>query len=124
YPSSAASIRLASRDEARLIVAEADLAAANFVSADTILTSFRKRARRDSDTTTITSTDPDTVRAALIDQRRREFFLEGQHLGDAIRFGLPLNPAPGATYPGGGTYGTQVCLPIPDVEKQNNPNFP
>jgi len=125
YPSSAAPIRLASRDEARLIIAEADLAAANFVSADTILTSFRKRAKRDSDTTTITSTDPNTVRAALIDQRRREFFLEGQHLGDAIRFSLPLNPPAGTSYTGGrGTYGSNVCLPLPDVEKQNNPNFP
>jgi len=25
---------------------------------------------------------------------------------------------------GGGVYGTQLCLPLPDVEKQNNPNFP
>ena len=65
------------------------------------------------------------MRAALIDQRRREFFLEGQHLGDAIRFSLPLNPPAGTSYTGGrGTYGSNVCLPLPDVEKQNNPNFP
>jgi hypothetical protein len=44
-------------------------------------------------------------------------------LGDAIRFNAALNPAAATAYPGGGTYGTQVCLPLPDVEKQNNPNF-
>jgi hypothetical protein len=51
-------------------------------------------------------------------------FLEGQHLGDVIRFGVTLQPPAGTPYPGGGTYGTQVCLPIPDVEKQTDPNFP
>ena len=122
YPDAASHIRLASGDEARLIIAEADLAACDVTSADTILTSFRFRARG-ADSTAITSTNPDTVKAALVDQRRREFFLEGQHLGDAIRFGLRLNPDSGVAYPGGGKYGTQLCLPLPDVEKNNNPNF-
>jgi len=122
YPDAASHIRLASGDEARLIIAEADLAAGDVTSADTILTSFRFRARG-ADSTAITSTNPDTVKAALVDQRRREFFLEGQHLGDAIRFGLRLNPDSGVAYPGGGKYGTQLCLPLPDVEKNNNPNF-
>ena len=120
YTSSSDPIRLASGHEAQLITAEADLATSDFTHADSIINIFRAVGKD----TAITSTDPDTVRAALVDQRRREFFLEGQHLGDAIRFGLPLNPAQGTAYPGGGTYGTQVCLPLPDVEKQNNPNFP
>src|SRR6266571_4285799 len=78
YPQSSSSIRLASWDEAQLIIAEADLAANDFIHADSIITIFRKRG---SDTTTITSVDPATVKFALFDQRRRELFLEGQHLG-------------------------------------------
>jgi hypothetical protein len=119
YTNSSDPIRLASGDEARLIIAEADLAASDFTGADSIISNFRARGSQG----TITSTNPDTVKAALIDQRDREFFLEGQHLGDVIRFGLTLDPPAGTTYPGGGKYGTQVCLPLPDVEKQNNPNF-
>src|SRR6266516_4081444 len=120
YTSSSDPIRLASGHEAQLITAEADLATSDFTRADSIINLSRAVGKD----TAITRTDPDSVKAALVDQRRREFFLEGQHLGDAIRFGLSLNPPQGTAYPGGGTYGTQVCLPIPDVEKQNNPNFP
>jgi len=119
YTTAASPIRLASGDEARLIIAEADLAVADFVGADSIISNFRARGGQ----APIASVDSATVAAALLDQRRREFFLEGQHLGDAIRFNAALNPAAGTAYPGGGTYGTQVCLPLPDVEKQNNPNF-
>jgi hypothetical protein len=120
YPAASSPIRLASGDEARLIIAEADLAGADFAGADTIISNFRARGGD----TAITSVDSATVAAALYDQRSREFFLEGQHLGDAIRFGAALNPPAGTAYPGGGSYGSQVCLPLPDVEKQNNPNFP
>jgi hypothetical protein len=119
YTQAASTIRLASRDEARLIIAEADLAAGDFTGADSIISNFRARGGQGA----ISSTNPDTVKAALLDQRNREFFLEGQHLGDVIRFGETLNPTAGTPYPGGGAYGTQVCLPLPDVEKNNNPNF-
>jgi len=124
YSSASSPMRLASWDEARLITAEADLAASNFTSADSIISIFRKRG---GDSTAFTSINPDTVKAALFDQRRREFFLEGQHLGDIIRFGASTfmpNPPAGTTFKGGGTYGTQLCLPLPDVEKNNNPNYP
>jgi hypothetical protein len=33
-------------------------------------------------------------------------------------------PAAGTAYPGGATYGTQTCFPLPDVERINNPNIP
>src|SRR6266516_19819 len=119
YPPASSTIRLASKDEARLLITEANLAVGDFAGADSIISNFRARGGQGA----ISSTNPDTVKAALIDQRNREFFLEGQHLGDVIRFGEALNPAVGTLYPGGGTYGTQVCLPLPDVEKNNNPNF-
>jgi hypothetical protein len=119
YAQAGSTIRLASRDEARLIIAEADLAAGDFTGADSIISNFRARGGQGA----ISSTNPDTVKAALLDQRNREFFLEGQHLGDVIRFGETLNPPAGTPYPGGAAYGTQLCLPLPDVEKNNNPNF-
>jgi hypothetical protein len=40
-----------------------------------------------------------------------------------IRFQVPLSPAAGAKFPGGGTYGSQLCMPLPDVESFNNPNL-
>jgi hypothetical protein len=44
-------------------------------------------------------------------------------LFDTIRFNIPLIPAAGAVFPnGGGTYGSNKCLPLPDVERLNNPS--
>ncbi len=63
------------------------------------------------------------ILAQVIEERRREFFLEGQHAYDIIRFNLPLDPAVGAPYPKGGTYGDMRCLPLPDVERLNNPTL-
>lgn len=120
YPSAASPIRIASGAEARLIVAEADIAAASAASlanARTIIDAFRARGNQPP----LAASDAATLRAALIDQRRRELFLEGQHLGDVIRYGIVLTPPVGAPYPGGGTYGAQRCLPLPDVERDNNP---
>ena len=120
YPTAASPIRIAGGAEARLIVAEADLAAgttASLESARAIIDAFRARGNQPA----LSASDATTLRAALIDQRRRELFLEGQHLGDIIRYGVALTPAAGAPYPGGGTYGSQRCLPLPDVERDNNP---
>ena len=113
-------LRLASGDEARLIIAEANLDARDFPGADSIITNFRGRGGQSA----FASVDSATVADSLFDQRRREFFLEGQHLFDLRRFNKTPHPAAGTPYAGGGVYGTQLCLPLPDVEKQNNPNFP
>ena len=63
------------------------------------------------------------VLAQVIDERRREFFLEGHRLGDIRRYSIVLSPAVGTAFPNGGTYGTQNCFPLPDVERINNPNI-
>jgi hypothetical protein len=64
----------------------------------------------------------------IIEERSHELFLEGQRLGDIIRYGLPLYPAPGTPFSIGagtsGEYGTQVCFPLPSAERNNNPNIP
>ena len=120
YPSAAAPIRIASGAEAQLMIAEADIQAGTATSlqnAQTIINVFRARGSQAA----LTTTDPEVLHAALIDQRRRELFLEGQHLGDVIRFGIDLTPPPGTVFPAGGFYGSQVCLPLPDVERENNP---
>jgi hypothetical protein len=120
YPTVSAPIRIASGAEARLIVAEADVATgtpASLENARSIIDAFRARGGQQP----LAASDQATLRAALIDQRRRELFLEGQHLGDMIRYGTAMTPPAGAPYPGGGTYGAQQCLPLPDVERDNNP---
>jgi hypothetical protein len=120
YPTAASPIRIAGGAEAQLIVAEADVAAgtaASLENARAIIDEFRARGNQPS----LTASDAATLRVALIDQRRRELFLEGQHLGDLIRYGVAFTPPAGAPYPGGGVYGSQRCLPLPDVERDNNP---
>ena len=66
----------------------------------------------------------EAVIAQIIEERRREFFLEGHRLGDLRRYNLPPAPAGGTPYAsGGGVYGTQSCFPLPDVERINNPSL-
>jgi hypothetical protein len=119
YTSAAAPIRLASGDEAQLIVAEADLTA-NPANALAIVNTFRARGNQAPLPAGTTGT---ALKSALIDQRERTFFLEGQHLGDMIRYGIPMAPPPGAKFPGGGVYGSQLCMPLPDAERFNNPKL-
>jgi starch-binding outer membrane protein, SusD/RagB family len=111
-------------EEAQLILAEADLAAGDAGSAVDIINTLHANAGLPA----YGGGTPEEVMAQLIDERRRELFLEGQRLGDIIRYGLPLFPAPGTPFPTGGSvsgsYGTQVCFPLPTVERSNNPNIP
>ena len=69
------------------------------------------------------ATDEASVMALLIEERRRELWLEGQHLFDTIRFNITLQPATGTNFPKGGVYGNTKCLPLPNVERLNNPNL-
>ncbi|MEO6209752.1 MAG: hypothetical protein ABIQ10_06450, partial [Gemmatimonadaceae bacterium] len=64
------------------------------------------------------------VLAEIVEQRKREFFLEGHRLGDIRRLNLPLAPLTGAPFPqAGGVYSDQSCFPLPDIERINNPNL-
>lgn len=117
YANASSAIPLATWEEAQLIIAEAELEIGQLQDAVDILSAMRVANGQ----TAFSSTDPATVRAELIDQRRRELFLESHHLGDFRRYALPFVPAPGATYFGSGNYGDTRCLPLPLVERQNNP---
>lgn len=68
--------------------------------------------------------DAASILDLLIDERRKELFVEGFRMHDIHRFGVQLVPQPGTPFPSkGGTYGSTTCLPLPDVERFNNPNI-
>jgi hypothetical protein len=101
--------------EAQLIIAEVE----GGQSAVGIINSLRDRVGLPR----FASTDPAAIRNEVIAERRRELWLEGQRFYDINRFQLPLTPAPGTPFVRGGTYGNTRCLPLPDVERFNNPNI-
>lgn len=110
-------IPLATYEEAQLIIAEAEIRAGNLAAALPILTAERTRGAQGA----FAGTTQAEYLAELIDQRRRELFLESHHLGDIIRYNLTLSPPAGTPYHFGGTYGNQRCFPLPASERLNNP---
>lgn len=120
YTSLAAGIPIASWDEAQLIRAEVALRSGSPGDAVDIINALRATQ---SITAYTGGTSQAEVLALLIDERRRELFLEGHHLYDANRFNLALTPAAGTAFSKGGTYGNTKCLPLPNVERFNNPNI-
>jgi hypothetical protein len=126
YPAPSTPIPIASYDEAQLIVAEVDAAnAATAGNAVTIINGLRARAGLPAYSGGTTAAEVQTL---VREERRRELFLEGQRFGDIVRFDITLTPAAGTAFPvKGGTYGpdrgSQVCIPLPDLERNNNPNF-
>jgi starch-binding outer membrane protein, SusD/RagB family len=118
YATTATPLPLATYEEAQLIIAEADIRANSLATALPIINASRTRGGQSVPFTGVTQAE---YLAELIDQRRRELFLESHHLGDLIRYNLPLNPAAGTPYHFGGTYSTQRCLPLPAAERLNNP---
>lgn len=118
YASSAAPIAFATGVEARLIVAEA----AGGQTAVDIINELHARVGLPP----FSSSDPTAIGNQIIEERRREFFLDGHHLGDARQYRFPLLPAAGTPVPplyGSGTYGSATCFPLPEVERLNNPNI-
>ncbi|HKP28349.1 MAG TPA: RagB/SusD family nutrient uptake outer membrane protein [Gemmatimonadales bacterium] len=107
-------IRLASYTEAQLIIAEVNGGSA----AVDIINALHDAAGLPH----FTSSDPAAILTQVIEERSREFFLESQHFYDVKRLDLPLNPAAGTPYLKGGNYGDMRCFPLPDVERDNNPN--
>ena len=122
FATAAAPIPVARYEEAQLILAEAELQIGTAAQALIHLNNVRARGNQGP----LVSVDPATIRAAVIEERRRELFLEGHHLGDIVRYNIPLLPAAGTPYHGSGTYGTRTgttaCMPLPNNERLNNPN--
>jgi hypothetical protein len=112
YLSEGAPMRLASWEEAQLIIAEVQ---GGQEAVDAI-----NRLRVDEGLPSFSSTDPTEIANQVIEERRREFFLEGQRLNDMLRLGLPFDT--GLDFKGR-PFGTTTCLPLPDVERIANPNI-
>jgi hypothetical protein len=69
-------------------------------------------------------TDAASIQNLIISERQRVLFIEGQRNYDIERFHIPFNPPEGTDFPtGGGQYGNTTCLPLPDIEKNNNPSL-
>jgi hypothetical protein len=107
---------LARYEEAQLILAEAQGGA----TAVSIINAMRATVPLQPYTG---PTDAASITNLIIDERRRVLFVEGFRNYDIQRFQIPFNPPANTTYPRvGGVYGTTTCLPLPDVERLNNPN--
>ena len=119
YATSTSPIPIASYKEAQLIIAEVQQGQ----TAVTIINNLRAARGLPA----FSSTDPTAIANEVTESRKRELFLEGQHLYDVRRLTLPLDPAAGQPYSTvylkGGNYGTERCFPLPDVERLNNPNI-
>lgn len=125
YPLVNTPIPIARYAEAQLIVAEADNATggAGTTNAVNIINALHTKAGIPP----YAGGTQAEVQAQIIEERRREFFLEGQRLGDLIRYNLQAVPVKGTAFKNGGVYGNdtgiQLCFPLPDIERNNNPNI-
>lgn len=110
--SASASIPIASWAEAQLIYAEATggqpaIDAINAVRATHNIAPLDNSAASD-------------IESTVLEERRRELFSQGNRLGDMLRENIPF---PSGVNHKGQTYGPTTCVPLPNVETQNNPNL-
>jgi len=124
YTAQSSPIALAKYQEARLIMAEADYHLVGPTAAVPYINALHAAVSLPA----YEGTDPAEIMSTLIEERARELFLEGQRGYDFNRFNLPFNPPVGAQFQDatrnkGGTYGSVRCLPLPNVERDNNSNL-
>jgi starch-binding outer membrane protein, SusD/RagB family len=122
YPALTTVMPIARYAEAQLIVAEAK-AAANDITGSVAAINAARATHTGLPAFDGTGATQASLKTQIIEERRRELFLEGHRLGDLRRYNLAFTPASGTAYPGGATYGTETCFPLPDVERINNPNI-
>ena len=112
YAQVGSSIRLASWEEAQLIIAEAEggqsaVDAINNVRAAYGLSPFAGGTAAE-------------IQAEVLEARRRGLYLEGHRLNDMLRHGLEFDT--GLNHKGV-PYGNTTCLPLPEAEILSNPNI-
>jgi hypothetical protein len=128
YTSFGDPIRLASGLEAKFISAEAQLhATGNTGPALTLIATERGKGQEG---TYGGGADTLSVLTELLNQRAREFWMEGKKLGDiqrnpSVSLSAILTDPVGAPYlgPTGGNFGNEFCAPIPPEEVSANPNL-
>jgi hypothetical protein len=101
---------IASYAEAQLILAEASTDQTEKLAA-------LNRVRALSSIAPLTGTVTDDI---IIEERRRQLYSEGHRYVDMLRKKLPFQSG---TNRKGQTYSDLTCIPLPDVETLNNPNF-
>jgi hypothetical protein len=121
-------IRLASGLEAQFIAAEAQAHGGNTAPGLALITSQRATYMPDSAYTG--GVDTLSVITELVNQRARQFWMEGKKLGDirrnpSVSLSAILTDPVGAPYlgPTGGNFGNEFCAPIPPEEVSANPNL-
>jgi hypothetical protein len=129
YPEPDVDIVLASGIEARLIEAEAALAAGNYATASTGTLAILNALRADAEMTPLlAAASADAQEDQLFKERAYWLWLTGHRLGDLRRLvgqygrGAESVYPSGAYHKGGDSYGTDIRFPIPQDE-QNNPNY-
>jgi hypothetical protein len=134
FTTRAAPVPIASYKEARLIIAEAAARSGDLATARNIINALHTAAGIPGFDTGGTATQ-DAVMTQVIEERRRELFLEAGHrLNDHLRFrgtrfNVPFKGEAGSIHPTGVDhtglpYGTTTCFPLPLVERNGNPNIP
>ena len=123
FPNAASPIAITKYQEAQLIIAESRVAANDLTGAETAINRSRSQTAG-LPAYSATGQTATQVQAQIVEERRRELFLEGHRFGDVRRLNLPLVPPAGTAYRNGGLYGSQNCFPLPDVERINNPAIP
>jgi len=116
-------IRIASGLEARYIEAEARLKQGEATAALDLI--GERRAANGQDP--FGGGTDEEVLSELMDQRARDFWLEGKTMGDFRRnpAASPFVPVSGTPFykPSQGTFGTLTCIPVPNEERDANPNI-
>ncbi|HEY2378763.1 MAG TPA: RagB/SusD family nutrient uptake outer membrane protein [Gemmatimonadaceae bacterium] len=110
-----APLALASWAEAQLIYAEATGGQAGLDAINAV--------RAASKIGPLVMADPNDAAAfedAVLEERRRQLFSEGQRYADMLRKNLPFQTG---TNRKGQVYSDLTCVPLPDVETRNNPNL-
>ena len=115
--------RVASYEEAQLMIAEVEADRGNGAIAVGIINALRDRH---ADLSGVAfNVDPAVLSQNEIielvrEERRRELWLEGVRMGDKLRWNEPWDMG---TNEAGVAYGPDTCLQLPDAETQSNPNF-
>lgn len=116
YNARSSPLRLATWEEARYILAEIR----GGDEARQILNDVRAAQGITDPIDPAEASTPEEIRDRVIEEKARGLFMEGQRMSDLGRylgkFGLDL-------FPSGPGFGTQECMPLPDLERDNNPDL-
>jgi starch-binding outer membrane protein, SusD/RagB family len=107
--------RIASWNEAQLILAEA-------VGGQAGIDALNRVRAANGVTTALVYAGGD-ITDIVLEERRRQLFLEGQRYVDMLRKNLPFPTGVNGQNRKGQIYGPVTCVPLPNVETRNNPNF-